>query len=405
MSQATLLTRSQAFFQAHVIPGPLPAIDSQWIDHFHLTLPVQHGTFVRAWLGRGPISHQLGASATMFFEGSDDPYPVFSYPSESPKGSGLKASKTTRLLVADEHTAIFCLEAISTMPVQPAAFDQGLAEQLDEHTTALFQQALAANGDVLATIAGAYALYQYPLIWRPLEERHLYTFIRADNKQATKSFETLRPDNFIPFKLDAASKVRDGLLVDTVTAQVPQILQLAASEPLVLLKDSMWHSDIRTRFLLQFWIIEYFADKHSPTSPADPETAQFVDALETLVERHLPRHLPYFKSRKGDLTRRTLAEKLQAAFAVLKIQYDDRTFKNAKRIRDGLSHGRPYDQKELVEIELYVREIARHMLRRDLELRGIFLDGVPTPVTELPLIVPTYRRALGERKQAAFGPL
>lgn len=405
MSDAILVTRSHGFFQAFVLPGPLPVIDPQWIDHFHLSLPIQIGTSVRAWLGKGPISHHLGVSAVLFFEGSDNPYPVFSYPSESPKGSGLKASKTTRLLVADEQTAIFCLEAISVTLAPPEAFDQGLAEKLDHRTAALVQQTVASNGSILATIAGAYALYQYPLVWRPLEERHLYFFINSETKQATKSFETLQPDNFIPFKLNPAGRIRDGLLADALIANPEQIIHAEIAAPLVLLKDSMWHSDLRTRFLLQFWIIEHFAEKYSAGSSADPDAVQLADALDDLVAQHLPQHLARFKSKKGEFTRRTLAEKAQAVFAYLKIRYDDRAFKRAKRVRDNLSHGSSYDQNDLVEMELYVREIARHMIRRDLEFKGIFLDGDPGPAAELPVIVPLYMRALQDRSQAKFGPL
>jgi hypothetical protein len=125
LSETILVTRSHAFFQAFVSPDALPVIDPRWIDHAHLSLPIQVGTSVRAWLGKGPISHHLGVSAVLFFEGSDDPYPVFGYPSESPKGSGLMASKTTRLLVADEQTAIFCLEAISVTLLSLALIMEG----------------------------------------------------------------------------------------------------------------------------------------------------------------------------------------------------------------------------------------------------------------------------------------
>jgi hypothetical protein len=41
-------------------------------------------------------------------------------------------------------------------------------------------------------------------------------------------------------------------------------------------------------------------------------------------------------------------------------------------------------------MELYIREIVRHLIRRDLELRGIFLDDNRKSKAELPGIVPTY---------------
>jgi hypothetical protein len=43
----------------------------------------------------------------------------------------------------------------------------------------------------------------------------------------------------------------------------------------------MWHSDIRTRFLLQFWILEYFSEEHARELPADAELRAFVSRLES----------------------------------------------------------------------------------------------------------------------------
>ena len=89
------------------------------------------------------------------------------------------------------------------------------------------------------------------------------------------------------------------------------------------------------------------------------------------------------------MLRFSLAEKMKACCEVLRLQFDDRFFKNAKRVRDSLSHGSKYQHAELVEAESYVRELARHVLKRMLESKGVFLDGVPAPLAELPGSAPS----------------
>jgi hypothetical protein len=255
------------------------------------------------------------------------------------------------------------------------------------------------------TLIGVFALYQYPLVWRYLDERNAFLFVNEETKVATKHWERPAADNFIPFRLDASSKLSGVLLRDGVIESAVDIIASGAREPLALLKDSMWHSDLRTRFLLQFWIIEYFADKFSGTIPPEDDNRKFVGALEALVAKYAPEDLQRFKMKKGELLRRTLAEKVKACMDHFKIQYDDELFKRAKRVRDDLSHGSGYEQKELVLMEHYVREIARYLLQRDLEFKGVFLDGPRKLQEELPTIVPWFVKRAGKEQTASFGPI
>jgi hypothetical protein len=254
-------------------------------------------------------------------------------------------------------------------------------------------------------LIGAFALYQYPLIWRYLDERNGFLLINTDAKSGTKHWERPAADNFIPFRLDATSRLDGAVLRDGVIESAGTLVAKGAREPLALLKDSMWHSDLRTRFLLQFWIIEYFADQLSGTLPPDDDNRRFVNTLETLVSTHAPDDLARFRAKKGELLRRTLAEKVKACLDHFKVQYDDDLFKRAKRVRDALSHGSGYQQEELVLMEHYVREIARYLLQRDLEFKGIFLDGQAKPPAELPTIVPWFVKKAGKEQTASFGPI
>jgi hypothetical protein len=183
-------------------------------------------------------------------------------------------------------------------------------------------------------------------------------------------------------------------------------LDVAAKEPLIFLKDSMWHSDIRTRFLLQFWILEYFAEQYAEKMPPDDHTRAMVSRLEALIKQHSSDDLPLFRLKKGELTRRTLAEKVKACLDHFKVQYDDATFKRAKRVRDALSHGSSYEQQDLKEMEHYIREVSRYVIQRDLEFKGLFFKGDTKAPDELPVIVPKFMlRGTDHERTAPIGPL
>jgi hypothetical protein len=195
----------------------------------------------------------------------------------------------------------------------------------------------------------------------------------------------------------------DRGFVDSVHEVAASLVGAKLTEPLIFLKDSLWHGDIRARFLLQFWIVEYFAEKRASAMPADESSRAFVQALEALTAQQLPEHLARFKNRKGELLRRTLAEKVRSCCEALRIEYDDAVFKRAKGIRDNLSHGSAYTETDLMEMEQYIRELSRYILRRELESRGIFLEEPSKPISELPILkVPFASVAQMEKKSAQF---
>jgi hypothetical protein len=148
-------------------------------------------------------------------------------------------------------------------------------------------------------------------------------------------------------------------------------------------------------------MVEYFAEKHASAMPTDEFTRAFVE--EQLTAQHMPDDLERFKSRKGELLRRTLAEKVRACSEALRIEYDDSVFKRAKRVRDNLSHGNAYTTTDLMEMDQYIRQLSRYMLRRELESRGIFLDGTAKPISELSVLkVPFVGVSQMEKKNTQF---
>jgi len=72
-----VICRSQAIFTASVLPDGLPTIDAKWLEDVVVSKDGLGVFFLTTYLGRGPFSHALGASAEMFFEHGEKPYPVF----------------------------------------------------------------------------------------------------------------------------------------------------------------------------------------------------------------------------------------------------------------------------------------------------------------------------------------
>lgn len=397
-----LVVRSQAWFRASVILDTLCLFNIKAIEQF--PFPPPNMVNLRSWIGKGPCACDIGATATLYFDHGEESYPIFTWPSVSPKGAGLYTNPVMRKLVIDEQTAVFCLEVAASIPVAPELFNQvsGLLSDADK---SFIMESLNKTQELVHSLAGAYSLYQYPLVWDYMDERHQWTMIDVATKEGKPGFEEPKVDNWIPFRLDVGSKITcDGMLRDGITQNFAQLVKEDFRQPFIFLKDSMWHADIRTRFLLQFWIIEYYADKYTETVPVNHEIQGFIDNLEAIVKEKFPSFADYFKLRKGELARLTLSQKAQACFQAMRIQYDDKLFKRAKAVRDRLSHATEYKENELREMELYVREIVRHLIRRDLELQGVFLDGERKSKSELPEIIPSFPDPR-DRLTKDFGPL
>jgi hypothetical protein len=400
-SPIALIVTCQRLFEAFVVSDSLPAFDREWLNRTTVRGSASNQIVVEAKLFRGPADEPVEMGALLYFEGSDDPYPVFHFPSESPRGAAVKVSGTPRKLTLDEKTAVFAVQGVRMMPLFPDSWPRVSADPLDEELQRTVDDAINEVRSILDTLVGAYALYQYPLVWKPIYGRDRYFFIDASTKQGTRTKQDMRADNFIPFRLNASSRQLDGTFVDDVIRKAPSVVSAGLGNPLAFLKDSLWHGDIRTRFLLQFWIIEYAAESYASDSGPDSQWRECVEAVQRMVAEAFPAHLDQFKRRKGDLLRPTLAEKVKGCCGSLRVHYDEAAFKRAKRMRDSLSHGSAYDPSELLDTELYVREFARIILRRILESKGVFLEGDPRPMSELPVLTTTYHQA----KHGGLAPL
>jgi hypothetical protein len=171
-----LIAFSQAWFEPFVVADSLPAVDAKWLEHIFVSLDAQVSG--RAWLGRGPAQHPIGATAMLFFQNSDEAYPVFSQPSLSPKGSSVHVSKVPRTVTVGEHSAIFCVEVAAMVPASTEMFEAGINDKPDVGAE---QPTIAAARTARDTIIGAFELYHYQLIWRFLEVRIGFLFVTTEN--------------------------------------------------------------------------------------------------------------------------------------------------------------------------------------------------------------------------------
>ncbi len=388
-----VVCRSQAVFNASVVADGLPTFEGKWLEDMVVSSDGPGKLFLTTYLGRGPFDHSLGASAELFFDHGEKPYPAFEIPSVGPSNAALRAYKSDQHLKIPETGALFVVNVTTVKTVTLESWEVASENRIDAALAAGISATLSETKAVLDAIIGSYALYQFPLVWQHAFERHSHAFFDSAKQLTTRAFHLLRTDNFVSFRLDASSQVApDHAFVDPLHKQAAAVVGAQLVEPLIFLKDSLWHRDIRARFLLQFWIVEYFSEQRAVNLPPDQDMRSLVAALEALTKQHLPEHLARFKNKKGELLRRTLAEKVEACCEALRVQYEDADFKRAKNVRDNLSHGSAYSQQDLNESELYIRSLCRHVLRRELEWRGIFLEGAPQPFEQLKILtIPSFR--------------
>jgi hypothetical protein len=184
----------------------------------------------------------------LFFDHGEETYPVFEIPSEGPRGAALRGATLGEHITVDENGAAFVVNLTVAKTIALASWDAAANNQLDSDLFFGIQATLLELKAVLDTIVGTYALYQYPLVWKRLHERHSYAFVDTETGATTRSFRSIQADNFIPFRLNASPHVADVGFVDPVHGVVASLVEAQLTEPLVFLKDSLWENDIRSRF-------------------------------------------------------------------------------------------------------------------------------------------------------------
>jgi hypothetical protein len=146
-SPVRLIAFSQAWFEPFVVAESLPIVDAEWMNRVFMSLDAEMSG--RAWLGRGPAQHPIGATAMLYFQGSDESYPVFSQPSLSPKGSSVRVAKVPRTVTTGENSAIFCIEVASNVPASREMFALAMSDTPNAESAQVVVDATRAARDTL----------------------------------------------------------------------------------------------------------------------------------------------------------------------------------------------------------------------------------------------------------------
>jgi len=245
MSQTSvgLVVRQQAWFRSFVeseaLAGfPLAIVNSVALQPINVIR-------ARVLIGRGALNHELPPEFSPWFGHGEEPYPVLQCPSIGPRGAGLFGRTKTSSLTASDQEAV-CLIEVSVV--------QRLEQAID-----------------------LYTLYQYPVVWEPVGVWPLVAFVNLET-QTLQQITTMTPDNFIPFRLNAKDKVKDGFLVDDGLVEWHRLESNDLHIPLVLFQRALWQKNLQVRFLEMFWVIGLAA-------PAPPGRAPLPAAS------HAPSHL------------------------------------------------------------------------------------------------------------------
>ena len=402
-----LVFRQRAWFRPHVVVDDLPPFPTDGIDTIQVTAPNTWGA--KLPIGRGPVTYQLPATYQLHFEHGEEPYPSFMCPSTGPSGAALLGEAARRNVSVHKDSALFLVE-FTLVRAAPSTWVEQYDAEMEAYSKTggprqgpmidLLWNPLSLSRRCLDMIVGAYSLYQYPLVWELLTRSQEIIHVDLENG-SFKAKSPIDSDNFVPFLLRADDKIVCGRLADAVGGNLDELFQLDMHLPLVLLQQNLWQKDLRLRFLTQFWIMEHLSHKHAD-GKSNPEVRSFVEKLEQVVKQQFPEHADFFRKKKGSLINPSLADIIVRYCDDLGISTDERLVQQAavvvnlvsgnvgaegerisplKRlirhaimVRNRLSHGGEAVAKEVAGLELLIRELARRMIRKEVETAGVVLQ-------------------------------
>jgi hypothetical protein len=285
-----VVVRQQAWFRPlldlqDVSPFPVDEIDA---------VPLHPASAFRArvLLGRGPVERDLAPEFFIWFEHGVQEYPVFESPSIGPKGAALKFSSKPRSLTASVDEALGLIEISLIQPVHESFREQYEAEQ-QPHAQggpgAIVRGWLREAKKWLEQAVGLYALYQYSVVWEPLGVHHLVGFVDLKT-QTFHGSSIIEPDNFIPFRLNPAARLKGGQLADDGLIDFPRLADCALHFPLFLLQRALWQTNVQLRFLETFLLLDYLTGQSEIEDPSRTQRERLYEIIETCVRRDHPEH-------------------------------------------------------------------------------------------------------------------
>jgi hypothetical protein len=366
-----LVVRQQGWFRAHVAPE---SVEPFALEKAKAVSIQPTGSFrVRVLIGRGPVDYELTPEFLLWFEHGEQEYPVFQCPSIGPSGAGLKMSSRPRKIVAGENDVVAMIEISVVQPVAssfPQVFEQQSQGDSGDAPAALVHRLQAEAATWLEQAIGMYALYQYPIVWEPLGVHPIVGFVDIENN-AFRLTTRIEADNFIPFRLNAAARARDGELADNGLLDLARLSDGTLHLPLTLLQRSLWHRNIELRFLETFLILDYLTGERVIEDAGRPEREKMFDALDAFVRSKHPEFQERLTALKHVVLQAPLRQRLGAYFKALGMEVDDRAIGRLLRARNDLAHARKIDDAEIAAAEVEVRQLAREALRRELSGRGV----------------------------------
>ncbi len=296
--------------------------------------------------------------------------------------------KKVRSIEAGEDEAILLID-VAALAAIPDAYgtDRDVSPSLDLFADLGTQQgrfALEALNELehtTAMLAGSYALYQYPLVWTPLETDRLVALMPLARELEKFSDGILRldvkyvetPDNWIPFELNPVAGISAGHLTDSVASNW-SALSTASDRlriALVGLEKVMYRRGVDSRFLQLFWILDHLA---SGSGEPDPGFREAVEALERLVvDSHQEQLIEPWERMKERSLQPSMKERIIAYTTELGVNIEEELVRQIVSTRNDLSHGRRPNPYELADTELKTRQLIWELLQAEMETAGIQL--------------------------------
>jgi len=382
-----VVVRQQAWFEAHVEVEGLPPFPGEQANSVSLR-PI--GVIrPRVLLGKGPLEHDLGLEVHPWFDHGQDAYPVLQCPSTGPRGAGLHATATPSRIVATEQQAVCLVEVSMVQPVRehlPAAYEAELQSQTDEQertvpkpAVKLIEKFRAKAKRWLDQAVGLYALYQYPVVWKPLAECPLVAFVNVRD-QKLRQMTPAPADNYIPFRLRVNDKIRDGQLADGALTGLHHLAAGDLHLPLVLLQRALWQRNVEVRFLESFWVIDLLVGRSKAVDDAEREARRAMyECIEQLVVGKCPEHHHRLRRLKGLLVQPSLKHRLASYLADLGVSRDSELIAEMVKLRNDLSHGVGVDAQVVAMMELETRSLVREIMRQELARKGVRFEEAPAP--------------------------
>ena len=309
---------------------------------------------MRVLIGRGPVEWELNPEFLLWFEHGELDYPTFQSPSVGPSGAALKLSSKPVRLVVNETDALALIEVSAVIPVPPgfpAEFDAAPPEQTDAGPVAAIDNWVRDTRTCLEQAVGLYALYQYPIVWEPLGVHPVVGFVDTDSRTFRLSTR-IKPDNFIPFRLDASARVKDGHLLDAGLAELHRLNGSDFHLPLILLQRALWQRNIQLRFLETFLLLDYLTGRSKVQDTSRSERKRQYDAIEKSVLHDCPEHESRIKALKHVILQAPLRERFHAYLRHLGISVDETVLGKMLAVRNDIASARPVDESVLISMEL-----------------------------------------------------